>query len=83
MLAQIIPWSVNYFIRDAEFAHVSFKSIGRNLELSRWRWDDNNFVTNQFAHPYQGSMYFSAFRSNGYNFWQSAPAAVAGRSFSA
>jgi len=78
MLAQIIPWSVNYFIRDAEFAHVSFKSIGRNLELSRWRWDDNNFVTNQFAHPYQGSMYFSAFRSNGYNFWQSAPAAVAG-----
>jgi hypothetical protein len=78
MLAQVIPWAYNYFVRDAEFAHISWESIGYNLDFSHWEWDDNTFQTNQFAHPYQGSMYFSAFRSNGYNFWQSAPAALVG-----
>lgn len=78
MTAQVIPWSFNYFIRDAEFAKISWESIGQNLKLSSWEWDDNNFKTNQFAHPYHGNLYYSAFRSNGYNFWQSAPAAFAG-----
>ena len=78
MLAQIIPWSYNRYIRHAEFAKISFKSIGHNLKPSSWTWDDNNFVTNQFAHPYQGNLYFSSFRSNGYSFWQAAPAAFAG-----
>jgi len=41
-------------------------------------WDDNHFSTNQFAHPYQGSMYFNSARANGFNFWQSAPWAFAG-----
>jgi len=78
MLAQVLPWSYNYFVRKADFAKISWESIGHNLKLSSWEWDDNQFSTNQFAHPYHGSMYFSAFRSNGYNFWQSAPAAFAG-----
>ncbi|RFM27332.1 DUF3943 domain-containing protein [Deminuibacter soli] len=78
MLAQVIPWSVNYFIRDADFAHISFSSIWYNLNLSHWEWDDNKFATNQFAHPYQGSLYYSSFRTNGYSFWQAAPAAFAG-----
>jgi hypothetical protein len=78
MLVQLIPWSYNYFIRDAEFAHVTWSSIGHNLQFKNWEWDDNNFKTNQFAHPYHGSMYFNSFRTNGYSFWQSAPAALAG-----
>jgi hypothetical protein len=78
MAVQVIPWSYNYFVRDAEFAKISWQSIAHNLKLSSWEWDDNNFKTNQFAHPYHGSMYYSSFRSNGYNFWQSAPAAIAG-----
>ena len=78
MLAQIIPFSVNLFIRKADFAKISFESIAHNLKPSSWEWDDNKFNTNQFAHPYQGSMYYSAFRSNGYSFWQSVPAAMAG-----
>jgi hypothetical protein len=78
MLAQILPWSYNYFIRDADFAHITFASIGHNLKLSSWEWDDNNFTTNQIAHPYQGNLYFNAFRSNGYSFWQAAPASFAG-----
>lgn len=31
-----------------------------------------------FAHPYNGSMFFNAGRSNGYNFWQSELFAIAG-----
>ncbi|MFI5218090.1 MAG: DUF3943 domain-containing protein [Bacteroidia bacterium] len=78
MLVQVIPWAFNYYVRDAEFAHISWESIKHNLKFSSWEWDDNSFNTNQFAHPYHGSMYFSAFRTNGYSFWQSAPAAFAG-----
>jgi hypothetical protein len=78
LLTELIPWSYNYFVRDAEFAHISFESIGHNLKPSSWEWDDNNFKTNQFAHPYHGNLYYNSFRSNGYSFWQSVPAAFAG-----
>ena len=51
LLVQLIPWSFNYFIRDADFAHISFASIGHNLQFKNWEFDDNKFTTNQFAHP--------------------------------
>jgi len=35
-------------------------------------------LTNQFAHPSHGSVFFYAFRYNGYSFWQSVPAVFAG-----
>lgn len=78
MAVQLIPWSWNFFVRNAEFAHIDFKSIRENLKPKSWEWDDNNFKTNQFAHPYHGNLYFNSFRTNGYSFWQSAPAAFAG-----
>lgn len=77
-VAQLLPWSYNRYVRKAAFAKVSFSSIGSNLKPSSWEWDDNKFNTNQFAHPYHGNLYFSAFRSNGYTFWQSVPATFAG-----
>ncbi|HEY4325899.1 MAG TPA: DUF3943 domain-containing protein [Mucilaginibacter sp.] len=78
ILVELLPWAYNYFVRDAEFAHITWASIGHNLKLSSWTWDDNKFQTNQFAHPYHGNLYFNAFRSNGYSFWQAVPAAFAG-----
>ncbi|HMO63398.1 MAG TPA: DUF3943 domain-containing protein [Ferruginibacter sp.] len=78
MLAQVIPWSFNKFVRKAEFANISFNSIWHNMQFKNWRWDDNNFNTNQFAHPYHGNLYFNAFRTNGYNFWASSAAAIGG-----
>jgi Domain of unknown function (DUF3943) len=77
-VSELIPWSYNHFVRKAEFSNITFKSIGKNLNLSNWEWDDNSFQTNQFAHPYHGNLYYSAFRTNGYSFWQSAPVAFAG-----
>ena len=39
-------------------------SIKRNL-THRWWWDTDDFASNQFGHPYQGSLYFNAGRANG------------------
>ncbi len=49
----------------------------RNIERG-FTWDDNHFNTNQFAHPFHGSLYYSAARSSGFNYWASAPFAIAG-----
>lgn len=78
MLAQLIPWSANRFVRKADFARISLSSFKTNVQLSSWEWDDNQFFTNQFSHPFHGSLYFNSFRSNGYNFYESAPAALLG-----
>ena len=43
-----------------------------------WVWDEDNFTTNMFAHPYHGGMYFNAGRANGLDFWESAPLAFLG-----
>lgn len=69
---QLIPNTFSRVVNDAEWARVSFKSWGDNLTLP-WQWDNNAFLNNQFSHPFHGSTYFNAARTNGYNFWQSAP----------
>ena len=80
-LAQAIPLASNRYIRKAAFAKISISSVQHNLKTSNWEWDDNKFLNNQFSHPYQGSLYFNSFRSNGFNFWESASAAFAGSLF--
>ena len=73
---QLIPNAVSR-LGGNEWADVSLQSWGNNLTLP-WQWDNNAFKNNQFSHPYHGAMYFNAGRTNGYNFWQSAPWAFAG-----
>jgi hypothetical protein len=70
MAVQLLPWSLNHFVRDAEWADISFKSWEDNLE-NPWQWDNNQFLNNQFSHPYHGAMYFNSARANGYSFWGS------------
>ena len=77
-LTQITPWVYDRYIAKADWAYISIKSLRYNLHPASWEWDIDGFTTNQFAHPSQGSIYFNAYRSNGYNFWQSVPAAFAG-----
>jgi hypothetical protein len=43
-----------------------------------WEFDPNSFRTNQFAHPYQGSLYFTAARSLGLGFHRSAALTAVG-----
>jgi hypothetical protein len=77
-IANAIPFSVNYFIRNQEFSKVDFGSIRNNLSLKSLQWDSDPFFNNQFSHPYHGSFYFNAFRAEGYSFWSAAPATFAG-----
>ncbi|HWW41967.1 DUF3943 domain-containing protein [Pedobacter sp.] len=77
-LAELIPFTFDRYITHADYAYISFKTVGHNLKPSSWTWDNDEFQTNQFGHPYHGSLFFSSFRANGYSFWQSAPAVVAG-----
>ncbi|CAN5691606.1 hypothetical protein BH10BAC3_BH10BAC3_25930 [soil metagenome] len=77
-MMQALPWAYDRYIRKADFAKISFKSIDSNFHLSSWEWDDNKFCDNQFMHPFHGNLFFNTFRSNGYNFWESIPAAVLG-----
>ncbi len=59
---------------------VSLGSIRRNLH-SGWGTDRDPFSINQFAHPYQGSMYLGFARSAGFDYWESAGYAFAGSGF--
>jgi hypothetical protein len=56
---------------------VTMASIRKNLRSS-WVTDNDPFSVNQFAHPYQGSMYHGFARSAGLNFWESAGYTFAG-----
>jgi len=70
----LLVWSFDYYIRPDgnDGFRVGFRSWQENLK-NGFEWDDNNFNTNQFAHPYHGSLYFNAARSNGYSFWEAVP----------
>ena len=70
-------WAFDRFVMNEDFAKISFKSIGDNI-TNGFVWDNDQFSTNLFAHPYHGSLYFNSARTNGLNFWESAPYAFGG-----
>ncbi|MDO6431513.1 DUF3943 domain-containing protein [Flavitalea sp. BT771] len=78
LLAEAAPFLFDRYVANKDYARVSFSTIGYNLKPSNWTWDNDGFQTNQIGHPFHGSLFFNAFRSNGYSFWQSVPAAFAG-----
>ena len=74
---------INLFDRyalNAGYARVTGESIKNNL-THRFLWDNDNFATNLFWHPYSGGLYFNAARANGLTFWQSVPFAIGGSYF--
>ncbi len=77
LLINAIVWAFNEYIRGANFTQVSPRSWYENVKKG-FTWDDNHFNTNQFAHPYHGNLYFNSARTNGFNYWESLPFAIAG-----
>lgn len=63
-------WAFNRYALQADYAYISAASIKRNLS-GPWTYDVDSFEVNQFGHPYQGAMSFTAARSSGLNFWSS------------
>lgn len=70
-------WAYDRFIEKGEYAYISWNSIKENFRHG-FEWDNDYLGTNMFAHPYSGSLYYNAGRSNGYNFWQSSIFAIGG-----
>lgn len=71
-------YSFNHWVRHTDFTRIDWGTTKRNINPGNWWWDKDEFQTNQFGHPYHGALFYNSFRSNGYSFWQSAPAAVLG-----
>ena len=57
--------ATNRYIRDVDYAKISFNSIEHNL-LNSWVWDDDNFEVNQIGHPYQGKLWGNMFYPDGH-----------------
>ena len=60
-----------------DFAQTTLRTLKRNF-TDGMVWDNDFFITNMFAHPYHGNLYFNAARTNGLTFWESAPYALGG-----
>jgi hypothetical protein len=59
------------YIFDYPWARPTPESINENF-TGTWLWEPTDgFKVNNFGHPYQGSFYFNAGRSNGFNFYES------------
>jgi hypothetical protein len=68
-------------LAGTSFSEVSPQTVNENLHFSAWRWEElDRFHINQVGHPYQGSIYFVAGRTNGFNFYQSLFFAALGSS---
>lgn len=69
--------SFDRFVMNADFAQINFTTIKHNFK-NGFVWDNDQFSTNLFAHPYHGGLYFNTARSNGMSFFQSVPYSFCG-----
>ncbi len=70
-------WAFDRYVIKGHYAYISWETIKENFKHG-FEWDNDHLNTNMFAHPYNGSMFFNAGRSNGFNFWQSELFAIGG-----
>lgn len=78
--ATAINVGVHLFDRYAlrtDFSETTLPSLKRNF-TDGMVWDNDFFITNLFAHPYHGNLYFNAARTNGLSFWESSAYALGG-----
>jgi len=66
-----VVYGLANLIRGQVTARITPSTWWANMEQG-WVWDLDEFVVNQFGHPYQGNNYFNAGRANGLSFWESA-----------
>lgn len=69
--------SFDRFVMNEDFAKINLHTIHHNLKTG-FVWDNDQFSTNLFAHPYHGGLYFNSARSNGLTFWESVPYSFCG-----
>lgn len=70
-------WAYHRYVSGEGWSAISWESIKNNFK-NGFEWDVDGYLINQFWHPYHGSNYFNTARSNGLEFWESAPYAFGG-----
>ena len=70
-------WGYHRYLSGENWSNISWNTISDNFKTG-FVWDNDGYLTNQFWHPYHGSNYYNAARSNGLGFWESAPYAFFG-----
>ncbi len=73
----LVTWGINHWARDADFTRVYPKTWWENIS-GGFEYDGNLFSTNVMDHPFHGSMYHNAGRSNGLRFWSTVPYTIGG-----
>jgi hypothetical protein len=74
---ELVPWAIDRYAADEDFARISIATVRENFRTG-FQYDADDFTTNQFLHPYHGSLFFNAARANGYDFWVSGLFTLAG-----
>lgn len=70
-------WAFDRYVQRGDWAYINFHTIKENFKHG-FKWDNDNLNTNMFLHPYNGSLYYNAARSNGFNYWKSGLFAIGG-----
>lgn len=70
-------WAFDRYALQGHYAYISWETIKENFKHG-FEWDNDHLNTNMFAHPYNGSLFYNAGRSNGFNFWQSELFSIGG-----
>ncbi len=60
----------NTYVGGSEFAKINIHTIEHNFERG-WSTDADGLLTNLWAHPFHGAMYYNFARTSGYNYWTS------------
>lgn len=70
-------WAFDRYVEKGDFSYINLHTIKENFKHG-FKWDNDKLGTNTFLHPYNGSLYYNAGRSNGYSFWGSSLFAISG-----
>jgi uncharacterized protein DUF3943 len=76
-LVELLPWAFDRYVTKEDFAYISVRSVKENFK-NGFGYDRDEFNVNQASHPFHGSLYFNAARSNGYGYWESGAFTLAG-----
>ena len=72
-----VATALNEYTRGESSYPITPRTIQENFEQG-FKYDDNEFKTNQLIHPFNGGTYFNSARANGIGFWGSSLMAIAG-----
>ena len=76
-LYELLLNRADHYLEDEPTYPSPIENFKTNLHRS-WVVDDDKFSTNQFLHPYSGSLYQGFARSAGLDFWQASAYTFAG-----